>query len=115
MTAREFKGISSIQEVECWAGNLEAEVDVLSLTLFDGANNSVLAYVNPLKNLCLTAFAFSSCLIDSGNTRNSRVMTLVPDLKEGEIRRYGCNITSFRAKEHTQMQSWSLVVQGKSK
>lgn len=115
MSVRDFRGFPSIQEVQCWGGDLEPEVDLLSLSLYKVRDGELIAVVNPLKNLCLTFETFSSCFIDSKNARQSLVRTLVSHLDEGESEDYGCNATSFRTAGSTAVRSWSVVVTRKSK
>lgn len=114
MTSNDFKGFPSIQEVGCSGESLEAEVKILSLTMFKTSDNSVLVYANPLTNDCFTGVDFSSCLIDTIDKRNSRVRVLVYDLQEGETRQYGCNVSSFKHKEQAGTITWSILVRGKS-
>lgn len=110
MTARTFKKISSIQEVGCWGEPLDSNTDLLSLRLFKVLDNTVLAYLNPLKNECKTFEEFTSCFIDSANTRSSRLSILVPDLEENESRQYGCTATSVGSLGHTYTVDWFLTV-----
>lgn len=116
MVSRDFRGIPSIQEVECWGGYLEADAKVFSLTLFKISDNRILSNVNHLTNQCVTYGDFSSCTIDSGNTRNSRIRILVTDMAEEEARKYGCNVTSFKlVGEIPRAVTWSITVTRPSK
>lgn len=115
LSFRDFRGIYSIQEVECWGGFLPAEVSVFSLRLFKGDDNKELAYVNPYTGECVTFHEFSSCRVDSSNTRNSRVRTLVADLEDGHSTVLGCNVTYFKSRENTQTVTWKVQVTVKRK
>lgn len=115
MLSRDFLGIPSIQEVECWGGYLEAEVKVFSLTLFKMSDSTMLSHVNPFTGECITSIEFSSCHVDSGNTRNSRLRILVTDLDEEDSKHYGCNVTSFKSVGETpRTVTWSLTVKRSS-
>ncbi|PVD27102.1 hypothetical protein C0Q70_12253 [Pomacea canaliculata] len=111
LSFHDYRNISSIHEVECWGGVLGDEVRVFSLVLFRSLDHSVLAYVNPLANECFTYGEFASCSIVSGDTRKSKLRTLVADLEEGEGREYGCNVTSFKSVAHLPtVVTWSVMV-----
>ena len=110
MSVANFKGFSSLQEVECWAGHLPAEVKLVSLKLYALSDNSVLAYLNTLTSECITHGAYSSCVIDTSATRRSRLRVLVADLGEGEGRSYGCKAGTFRSGEEPKTDTWSIFV-----
>lgn len=114
MTVRYFKGFRSLQEVECSADYFKAEVKILSIKMFAVPGNKVLAHANPVTNECLTFKEFSSCKIDTGDTRKSRLRVLVSDLEEGESRRYGCTATSFGSLGDTDTSTWYVTVNRKS-
>ena len=114
MSVRLFKGFPSLQEIECTTGSLKAEVNVFSLKLFTVPENGMLAHANPVKNDCVTFEEYSSCEIDSSDTRNSRLRVLVSDLREGERRNYGCTASSFGPFGETNVARWSLVVKRNS-
>ena len=111
---RDFRNISSIKEVECSGVTLRPEISLLSLKTFRVANNTVTAYLNTLKNECITLDEYSSCVIDSSSTRRSRLRFLVHDLKEGESREYGCTANSFKSLEDTRTWTWTVTVRRKS-
>ena len=115
MTVRDFLGFPSLQEVECSGESFKAGVDLLSLKLFQTSDNAILAIIYPLKNTCKTFSEFSSCDINTGDSRKSLVRTLVSDLEEGERTRLGCNVTTFLQDGHAQMYSWFMTVHRKSK
>ena len=115
MTVRDFLGFPSLQEVECSGGSLTGDVNLLSLKLFRTSDNAVMAIINPLKNTCKTFHEFSSCDINTGDSRKSLVRTLVADLEEGETTVLGCNVTTFLEDGHAQMYSWFITVHRKRK
>ena len=53
MRASLFKGLPSIQEVECRGRGLEAEVTVVSLQVCRASDGDVLASLNVFTNTCL--------------------------------------------------------------
>ncbi|KAK7488909.1 hypothetical protein BaRGS_00019866, partial [Batillaria attramentaria] len=110
MSVRDFKGIPSIQEVECWGGALEAGVRLFSLKIFLIPEGTVLAFLEPSSANCVTYSEFSSCFIETSDTRNSRLRVLVPELNEGESKVYGCNATSIKTLDHYKITSWNIVV-----
>lgn len=111
---RDYRGLDSIQEVECSGGNVEAEVKLLSLKLFRVSDNMVLAHASLLNNQCLTYGEFASCTIDTSDFRKSVLRVLVTDLEEGESRTYGCNAASLRGIDDMQKFSWTLSVTRRS-
>ena len=115
MSSRDFKGFPSLQEVECWAGVLEAEVKLLSLRLFRESDTFVLSSLNILTNNCVTFGDYSSCVIDSSDTHKSRLSVLIVDLEEGENRRYGCLASTISAIGQPETDTWSVLVSRKSK
>lgn len=111
MVSRDFRGISSIQEVECGGWYLDSDVKVFSLTMFKFSDVTIVSHINHFTSECITSVEFSSCIMDSGNTRNSRLKILVTDLAEEESRKYGCNVTSFKfVGETPRTVTWSLDV-----
>lgn len=107
---RNFKGLECLQEVECHAGHLEADLKVLSLKLYTLSDDRVLAYLNTFSNECITYGEYSSCDISSGNSRNSKLRVLVTDLEEEERRGYGCKASVFRSGEEPSISTWSVVI-----
>jgi hypothetical protein len=101
--------------VVCSGRNIPNQVDVMSLELFHSHDDRVLAIIFPLKNTCKTFTAYSSCRIDSSDTKRSLVRTLVSDLEEGETVRLGCNVTTLRSDGHPNVYSWFTSVHRKSK
>ena len=114
MLSRDFKGIPSIQEVECWGGKLEAEVKLLSLKMYTTSDNSVLASLNVFANSCITFGAMSSCFIEAADTHKSRLRVLVADLEEGESREFGCKASTVNSLGDPHTTTWSIVVRRKS-
>ena len=115
MSTKEFKGISSIQEVECWGAGLKPEMKLMSLKLFKTQDSSVLASLNVFSSTCLTYADFSSCFVDSLDTHKSRLRVLVYDLEEGESREYGCTALALRTTGDASEFTWSVLVTHKSK
>ena len=117
MTVRIFEHIDGILEVECNAQKLDFSADVLTMTLFrrQSTETSLMAFVSPKTSECTTAEAFSSCIVDGGSSRNTRLKTLVLDLRVGESRVFGCNVTSLDSQKRLVTTSWSLVVVRNSK
>lgn len=117
MTVRIFEHIDGILEVECNAQKLDFSADVLTMTLFrrQSTETSLMAFVSPKTSECTTAEAFSSCVVDGGSSRNTRLKTLVLDLRVGEARVFGCNVTSLDSQKRLVTTSWSLVVVRNSK
>ena len=75
----------------------------------------MLAHSNPMTKECITFGDFSSCAMDTSDTRNSRLRVLVSDLEEGESRRYGCTASSFGPFGETNVVTWSVQVERNSK
>ncbi|PVD27099.1 hypothetical protein C0Q70_12250 [Pomacea canaliculata] len=96
MVIRAFKGIPSIQEVQCSGQGLGSDITVLGLTLYCVNSSQVLAYVNILNRECSTSSGYSSCFIASDDPGKTRVMTLAAEIDDGRYLDYGCNVTSFR-------------------
>lgn len=114
MITRDFKGIPSIQEVECWGGHLEQDIAIVTLKLYRVADSFLLAYLNPYAQKCLTFGEFASCVINPEDTRMSKVRVLISDLEEDEIRQYGCNATTFKSVEDAKTMDWIITVQRRS-
>ena len=115
MVTRDFKGITSIQEVECLGGGLRAEVKLLSLKLYTLEDNGVVASLNVIANTCLTYTDYSSCSVDTRDTHKSRLRLLVHDLEEGESREYGCRALALHTTGDESGLTWSILVTRKSK
>ena len=113
MTSRDFKGIHSLQEVECSGEALRPEVKLLSLQLHRLSDNTALAFLNTYTNNCMTFGDFSSCFIDPNDAHNSRLRVLVYDLHEGESRDYGCTVNTMDPYGNTKMSNWKITVRRK--
>ena len=110
MTARHFRGIPSIQEVECWGGHVDSDAKLISLQMFRNSESSVLASLNLYTNNCMTHGEFSSCFIDSQDVHNSRLRLLVHDLAEGESREFRCTALAMTPAGSSKAESWTFVV-----
>ena len=116
MTARDFLGFPSLQEVECSGKTLKTEVTYLSLTLYSVSDNSILAKLNTGDGTCKTFAELASCeLVESGDRRNSVVKTLVSDLGNGEKRSIGCNVTGVVDSGHPKVFSWIIYAKNSRK
>ena len=110
MSTHDFKGISSLQEVECKGTYLNPDVQLLSLKLFRITDSSLLASLNVFRNSCVTFGDFSSCFVDTVDTHKSSLRTLVVDLDEGESKAYGCNASTLNSLGYTQTLTWTILV-----
>lgn len=115
MTSREFRGIPSILEVECWGGYLNSDVKLISLQIFRLPETTILASLNVLTNNCMTFGDFSSCVVNRTDNHKSRVRVLVHDLKEGEAREYGCTANTVNPLGNSIYKNWKLLLVRKSK
>ena len=115
MTSRVFRGIPSIQEVECSGQNLSSDVKLISLQLFRLPETSVLASLNVYTNNCMTFSEFSSCAIRPANIHQSHLRLLVHDLEEGEKREYGCTANTINPLGNSLYRNWKIVLTRNSK
>ena len=115
MTSRDFRGISSIQEVECSGGSLNSDVKLISLQLFELPDSTVLASLNVYTNNCMTFSDYSSCTIHPADTHKSKLRILVHDLEEGESREYGCTANTVNPLGNAIFRNWKLLVRRHSK
>lgn len=76
----------------------------------DGFIEEMVASANFGTKTCLTTRTFASCVIDPGDPRRTAVTALVLDLRPGEARHYGCNITFFRPTGQTYAKSFTIPV-----
>ena len=113
MTSRDFRGIPSIQEVECWGGTLNTDIKLMSLQIFTLPESTVLASLNVYTNNCMTFGDFASCAIHPTDSHKSKVRLLVHDLGDGESRRYGCTATILNALGNAKTTTWTLLVRRK--
>lgn len=114
MAARHFRGIPSIQEVECWGGKLDSDAKLMSLQMYRNSESSVVASLNLYTTNCMTYGDFSSCAIDRHDPHRSKLRVLVHDLDEGEGRRFGCIAISMMPSGKTKTSTWSLLVKRNS-
>lgn len=114
MTSRDFRGIPSIQEVECWGGHLNPEVKLISLQLFKLPESTVLASLNVITDNCLTFIEYSSCTIHPANTHRSTLRMLVHDLAEGDSREYGCTANTVNQLGNSIYEHWKLALRRNS-
>ena len=110
MAVRNFKGFPSLQEVECWGRKVEPEAKLLSLRMYTTSDGSVLAYVNILTLECLTFSEFSSCVLNSTDSHQSRLRVLVSDLEAGQSRDYGCEVSTLKSLEGAKTTLWTISV-----
>ena len=115
LTSRDFKGIPSLQEVECSGRSLEPEVKLLSLRMHSLADDRVIASLVVFSNTCVTRGDFSSCVIDTVDTHRSTLRLLVVDLEEGESRKYGCKVHTMDSFGNPATSTWTRFVQRNSK
>jgi hypothetical protein len=112
---RDFRGFSSLKEVECTGSTLQQDVNYLSLTLFRPSDNSVLATLVSSKDTCHTFSEFASCFIDTADSRKSVVRTLVTNLEGEERTVVACNVTSVFSSGHPKVYTWTIAVYRESK
>ncbi|KAK7488927.1 hypothetical protein BaRGS_00019884, partial [Batillaria attramentaria] len=74
MTVRDFKGIPSLKEVECSGESLDPDEKVFSVTVFKPLDKSVLAYLHPFSDECITFGEFSS-LSKGSNCENEEFVS----------------------------------------
>ena len=110
LTSRDFKGISSLQEVECTGRSLKPEVKLLALQLYRLPENVPLASLNVISNSCVTLGEYSYCAINSADTHRSRLRLLVYDLDEGEGREYKCTANTLNSFGNSKIFSWKIPV-----
>jgi hypothetical protein len=112
MEVKDFYDIPSVKRIECSGkASLTDDADLFSLSLFTESNNKLLAYVNVGKQECSTSDHYSACVLDHEKNVNTKIVTLVTDLRHPASRVYGCNASSFRS-GHVTLQSWRLLVKG---
>ncbi|KAL8563675.1 hypothetical protein ACOMHN_035409 [Nucella lapillus] len=111
LSSRPFRGIEHVQEVDCSARPLEANVQLLSMALYTRHNDAIVVSANIGTRSCLTRDLFSSCLIDQGNPRRTSLKALV--LAQGPPARtlhFGCNVTTFVEGGRIDIKSWFISV-----
>ena len=113
MRVQFFKGFPELQEVECLAAILRPELKLFSLKMFSVDNNVVLATANAMTEECVTFTEYSSCYVDRTDSRKSKIRVLVSDMKEGEMKQFGCRVNSFDSLGDTITTTWSITVERK--
>ncbi|PVD27100.1 hypothetical protein C0Q70_12251 [Pomacea canaliculata] len=104
-----FKGLTSLPTVECAADGLEADVTVMSMTMYSVHDNNVVAAINILDSECSTSGVYSACVVSSQDKKRTKLVSIVPEAVKDEVAVYGCNLTVFRqGKGH--IVSWSTSV-----
>ncbi|XP_076438587.1 uncharacterized protein LOC143277596 [Babylonia areolata] len=93
MSTRMFEDLPGVVEVECSGRTLGPQVELFSLSLYAIEQDVVLASVTVARNECGTSSSFSACFVDKADPFNTKLKTLVVDLKRGEERLYGCNVS----------------------
>ena len=115
MTSQLFKGIPSLQEVVCSGTKLEPEVKLLSLQMHRLPGNKALASLNVISSSCVTLGDYSSCFIDSDDSRRSKLRILVVDLMEEESRVYTCDVHTIDSFGIPKSSQWRITVKRPSK
>ena len=115
LTSRDFKGIASLQEVECTGRSLKPEVKLLALQMFKFPENMPLASLNIFSNTCVTLGDFASCEISNVDTHRSKLRILVFDLEEGESRQFKCTANTLNSFGTSKTFSWQIRVTRVSK
>jgi hypothetical protein len=95
-----------------WSGELKTSSNhpLKKREAFTSHSSRILAVANLKQGSCTTSKAFVSCRLDRGDARRSSVRALLSDLDEGEMREYGCNLTSLDTMGQTRVVTWSVVV-----
>ena len=114
LISRSFHGFQNVQEVECNGETLDSDTSLLYMVLYSPSNGQLIASVNVATGECLTAGRFSSCLISKDNFRQTKLRTLLVDMRPGESRGFGCNITGVEPGGTTRIVSRVLVVRKSS-
>ena len=114
LTARDFRGIHGIQEVECWGEYLNSDFRLISLQLYKLPESTVLASMNLLTNNCMTYGDFASCKISPSDPHSSRLRILVHDLEEGDDREYGCTANTVNPQGNSIYKNWKILLKVES-
>ena len=110
MTVHDFKGIPSLQEVECSGKTLSSGVVFTSITLFRKTDDGILVTLLFADGSCKTYTEFTSCTIVN-DRKSSIVRTLISDWSEGDAMSIGCNVTGLSGRHGItpRLFSWSLT------
>lgn len=110
LRARPFPPVPWIVEIECSGRTLDADVDVLSMSLYDKDANEVLATLNLKTGDCTTTRRFSSCTRSQRGSHDSRISILFADIAGDATKSVGCDVTTLRSGERPSITSWFLSV-----
>ena len=110
MTSRDFKGFSSLQEVECTGGSLKPEVKLIALQMYKLPENKLLASMNVISKECVTWGDYSLCRVNTTDTHKSKVKLLVADLSDGESREYKCTANTYDSYGFSKVFTWTTMV-----
>ncbi|KAL8563676.1 hypothetical protein ACOMHN_035410 [Nucella lapillus] len=102
------QGNGHITEVECSGEVLDTDTDLLTMVLYHVPDKQKVATANLKSGECSTSDQFSSCLINIHDSHRTKLRTLVLDLVEGELRHFGCNLTTFKSDGSTDIVSWTI-------
>lgn len=109
MKTKSFRGMSSIQEVECSGEALPGDTKLFSMVLYNILDRRNVAYVNRLDGECYTSLLYSACFMDTSDSRKTRLVTLVTGYRDGAPLVFGCNMSTFRMGV-AELVSWFLPV-----
>lgn len=115
LRVKAFKGLHHVQELECSGEDLDSDTNVLLMTLFSFPSDKTIASANLGGDQCSTSAMFSSCVLDRANSRRTRIRTLLLDFRDGDVLKFGCNVTTARSGGRAYFISWSLTVKITSK
>lgn len=105
-----FQGVPYIREVSCSGATLDSDANVFSMALYEKGRQ--LAQVNVMTNECTTSGRFSSCDINTRDSRRSVLKTLLIDLSEEETKEFVCELNSLKTGGRPTLTVWNLEVDG---
>ena len=105
-----FYGLPGIVEVECSGDSLSSNIDVFLMALFTLPQDDIIASVNLRNGKCTTSRSFSSCTINKKHSRRSKLKTLVTDMKDGDRKWFGCNISGSDSAGRAVFSLWATAV-----
>ena len=100
-------------EVKCSGEALDSNSDLLTLRLYTTPDNEMLASVNLRKFKCMSSSTFASCYVNERDSQRTSLSVLVVDLKEDEMRSFGCT-AGYEADGWIESKSWTLAVRRNS-
>lgn len=117
MESRDFRGFYNLKEVQCSGGSVNSNLRLHSLKLMELGSSKpvILAILQTDTKTCLTFSEYSSCQLDHGSSRKSKLSVLVHDLKDGESRKYGCTAHTSDSLGDPVLTNWEIVVTVKCK